>query len=786
MTKPRTYSERLVARSKMLRLVLALVMTLVQLAIPLQGATPAFASGEDYRHWQDLPTASWSNGASQGSNSAYFEGEVLPHYFVSHSLTAGNTYAFNIFYDYYYVSKNGCGFTYFGQYNTSRTPTVPATTPPAGAPVPDDPLPGGHGNFYTTGANITNVSAPINFGDGRLYYVQVTFTANQADVAFDWGFHLAFPNEIGTCLGAAAWPGASLQTYVSATPVVLGATMIGGGGTLSLNPNGVIAGSISGYKWSDLNGNGADNTEPKLSGWTIQLCSDSVCTIVIQSTVTDASGNYIFHVPPGTYYVREVPQGGWRQTAPTTVYYGPLVVNATTPTYSTENFGNQQLGSIIVNKTANGGNATFGFTTTGGDGLPGSFNITTSNGSGSQAYNNSIVPGTYSVSESPLTGWTLTGSSCTSGTPGSFTVMPGGTVTCSFTNLKQAPALTLTKSASPSTYDTVGQVIVYTYVVKNTGNVTLNGPFTVSDDKATDESCPATASLAPGASVTCSASYTISQADLDASSVTNTATATNGTVTSDPATATVYAVGHPILSLVKTATPANYDHVGQTISYSYVVKNIGNVALSAPFAVTDDKATVTCPQTPNPLPVGSSITCSASYAITQADLDAGSVTNHASATAKYGANTVTSNNAQATVNATQNPRPGDRQDCSGNGLRRGGRCHPLRLPGNQCRERDPARRDHGERQQGRRHLPGPAGRRPGTRRVDHLLGYVRRDPGRPGRWQGDQRRVGDLGHHHLQHRHRDRHGHAEPGPVTGQERQPGDVQRGGPDDQLHL
>ena len=54
MTKPRTYSERLVARSKMLRLVLALVMTLVQLAIPLQGATPAFASGEDYRHWQDL------------------------------------------------------------------------------------------------------------------------------------------------------------------------------------------------------------------------------------------------------------------------------------------------------------------------------------------------------------------------------------------------------------------------------------------------------------------------------------------------------------------------------------------------------------------------------------------------------------------------------------------------------------------------------------------------------------------------------------------------------------
>ena len=64
-------------------------------------------------------------------------------------------------------------------------------------------------------------------------------------------------------------------------------------------------------------------------------------------------------------------------------------------------------------------------------------------------------------------------------------------------------------------YSTVGQTISYSYVVKNTGNVSLAGPFTVSDDKTT-VSCPNTASLAPGASITCSASYTITQADLDA------------------------------------------------------------------------------------------------------------------------------------------------------------------------------------------------------------------------------------------------------------------------------
>ena len=61
-------------------------------------------------------------------------------------------------------------------------------------------------------------------------------------------------------------------------------------------------------------------------------------------------------------------------------------------------------------------------------------------------------------------------------------------------------------------------------MVTNTGNVTLAGPFTVTDDKAT-VTCPATAASRRGASITCTASYTITQADLDAGSVTNTATA---------------------------------------------------------------------------------------------------------------------------------------------------------------------------------------------------------------------------------------------------------------------
>ena len=89
----------------------------------------------------------------------------------------------------------------------------------------------------------------------------------------------------------------------------------------------------------------------------------------------------------------------------------------------------------------------------------------------------------------------------------------------------------------------------------------------------------------------------------------------------------------PALTLDKTTTTANFDAVGDTISYSYLLTNSGNVPLVPPYAVSDNKATVTCPQTPNPLAIGAFITCTATYTITQADINAGSVVNIATATA---------------------------------------------------------------------------------------------------------------------------------------------------------
>jgi hypothetical protein len=65
------------------------------------------------------------------------------------------------------------------------------------------------------------------------------------------------------------------------------------------------------------------------------------------------------------------------------------------------------------------------------------------------------------------------------------------------------------------TYSFAGDVITYTYVVTNSGNVTLSGPIIITDDKMPGPfPCGSVTSLAAGASVTCTRNYVIQPGDL--------------------------------------------------------------------------------------------------------------------------------------------------------------------------------------------------------------------------------------------------------------------------------
>ena len=77
--------------------------------------------------------------------------------------------------------------------------------------------------------------------------------------------------------------------------------------------------------------------------------------------------------------------------------------------------------------------------------------------------------------------------------------------------LIQNPAISLSKSADVAAYDTVGQVITYTYTIRNSGNVSLAGPFTVSDDRQGILTNCAVGPLAPAATTTCTSTHTVTQ-----------------------------------------------------------------------------------------------------------------------------------------------------------------------------------------------------------------------------------------------------------------------------------
>jgi LPXTG-site transpeptidase (sortase) family protein len=154
---------------------------------------------------------------------------------------------------------------------------------------------------------------------------------------------------------------------------------------------------------------------------------------------------------------------------------------------------------------------------------------------------------------------------------------PGEDITVTTT---AGPALTIVKSVTQTSYTTVGAVLNYSYLVTNTGNVILDGPFTVTDDRSTDESCPATATLAPGAFITCTASYTVTQADITAGSVTNIASAHGsfGGVPVDSPTdsETVNYVAAPTSDLSLTKVVNNSSPlVGANVTFTVTVTNVG-------------------------------------------------------------------------------------------------------------------------------------------------------------------------------------------------------------------
>ncbi|KDN55558.1 hypothetical protein FEM21_13210 [Flavobacterium seoulense] len=219
---------------------------------------------------------------------------------------------------------------------------------------------------------------------------------------------------------------------------------------------------------------------------------------------------------------------------------------------------------------------------------------------------------------------------------------------CTITELTQTPKIALMKTASIAGTGIKGDVITYTFTVTNTGNTTLTNVVVTDPMVGLTITGSPIATLAAGASSSViKGTYTITQADVDAGKVTNTALATakdpkgnnvtdisGTTVENDTPTVTIV-VQTPKIALVKTASIAGTGIKGDVITYTFTVTNTGNTTLTN-VVVTDPMVGLTITGSPiATLAAGaSSSVIKGTYTITQADVDAGKVTNTALATAK--------------------------------------------------------------------------------------------------------------------------------------------------------
>jgi uncharacterized repeat protein (TIGR01451 family) len=233
-----------------------------------------------------------------------------------------------------------------------------------------------------------------------------------------------------------------------------------------------------------------------------------------------------------------------------------------------------------------------------------------------------------------------------------------------------APAITLVETAAESFVDSVGDVIHYTFHVTNTGNVTLHN-LTVTDAQvapagaASAVDCGGVTTLAAGASVDCTATYTVTQADLDNGSVNDTATAT-GTPPSGPPAQAQSSASVPIsqsaaITVLKSARETSVSTPGDVIHYTFHVTNTGNVTVHN-ITVTDTQHAPagklsTGPSCPtSTLASGQSMNCTGTYTVTQADIDHGSVADVATTTADPPQGTpIAYRTANLTVRAHQPP-----------------------------------------------------------------------------------------------------------------------------------
>src|SRR5690606_667350 len=259
----------------------------------------------------------------------------------------------------------------------------------------------------------------------------------------------------------------------------------------------------------------------------------------------------------------------------------------------------------------------------------------------------SLAPGesatgtaTYVVTQADVNAGGVTNSATATGTPPGELVpptVPSNEVTVPGVDLE--PGLIITKSAEPASGVVLGETITYTFVVGNTGNVTLTD-VTIDDalPGLTWVEGPQIGTLDPGQTATGTATYVVTQADVNAGGVINVASGTGvppagEIIVSPPTEVEVPIEATPGLSMLKSVSPDTTINAGETLTYTFVVTNTGTTTVDN-VTVTDPLPGLSAIEGPHGISLepGEQATFTATYVVTETDAIAGIVLNTATAT----------------------------------------------------------------------------------------------------------------------------------------------------------
>jgi uncharacterized repeat protein (TIGR01451 family) len=209
---------------------------------------------------------------------------------------------------------------------------------------------------------------------------------------------------------------------------------------------------------------------------------------------------------------------------------------------------------------------------------------------------NTTFTGVYTITQADIDAGLFINTAIANGTSPKNTVVRD---TSSYTTyFGQHPSVEVVKTATkvngkdmPAKYSAVGDIISYRITYRNDGNVSVHNPL-VNDPYATSGpnyfiGDDGNLILDPGETWIYDASHVVTQADIDTARFINTATGTGnadsigGTVpVSDHDTSQVFADQKPDLTIVKTGSPDTVTSAGETINYTIVVTNTGNLSLT--------------------------------------------------------------------------------------------------------------------------------------------------------------------------------------------------------------